>query len=180
MAGSAKIIALTALTLMLAPAARAQDAKPDRCEGTLCDLYYSGKGEPAKTSATQTSAPAGATGSMPAGATPVTVPSTGGLLNFFKPSTAKLPESPPATSTNSYMHLGGGGLLGGSGEPCSGTLCDLYHGTTSTSGQQEASAAGATPIATPEPQVPHRHIVHESETRPKCSSPSADPWRCFR
>lgn len=198
MAVSARIVSAAAFSLAIAGAAMAEQAQPaaapaDRCEGTLCDLYYASRPNvpeagPAKPVAT---APG-----IPAGATALTVPSGNPLSRLFggggsssggssagSSAEARLPvpESEPASASNSYMHLGGGGILGSRNEPCSGTLCDVYHGFSPaepSAGQQQASAAGeAAPV---EPPVPHRHIVHESETRPKCSSPAADPWRCFR
>lgn len=191
MAVSARNIVLCALTLTvlsaaLVPLAFAQEAKSDRCEGTLCDLYYSGKGEPEKTGATQSAAPTMlTTATLPAGAKALTAPSSAsGFFGFLKPSSSggSVPTSEPEAATNSYMHLGTGGLLGSGNERCSGSLCDLYyHGspTSESSGSQQVSAAGFT-AAPAEAPVPHRHIVHESETRPKCSSPNADPWRCYR
>lgn len=175
MAVSAKIAALAGLTLLCVPAAWADD-KPlppgAPCEGTLCDWYHSTHSDTASVPATA------------GGATQVTAPS-GGLLNWFGksngPKNAQPAEEPSAT--NNYMSMGGGGLIGGSKERCTGTLCDTYYGSSPAPGaqapasQQQATAAPAAPA---EPRVPYHHVVHESETRPKCSSPTADPWRCFR
>lgn len=151
-------------------AARAQTAAAppaEHCEGTLCDLYYGTR-------------PASA-----AGTTPATSPAAGGgLTSWFGRGAgpANAPPPVPASSANGYMALGAGGVLGSKQEHCSGTLCDLYYGSSASSDpatKQEASATSG-PAAVPEPVVPHRHIVHESETRPKCSSPTADPWHCYR
>ena len=44
-----------------------------------------------------------------------------------------------------------------------------------------ASGVQTAAVGTAEAPVAHRHIVHESETRPKCAtSGGADPWHCFR
>ena len=189
MAVSARIVVLAGLTLLFAAEADAQQAASQQpCEGTLCDLYYGGRG-PAPTPAT---APATTPG-LPPGATPLLAPTNplsrlfgGGSSSSSGTPSDRLPVPPsePATSNNSYMHLNGGGLLGSGGQRCEGgTLCDLIGSSSPAQptdvGQRQAAAgnAGTVPV---EPPVVHRHILHESETRPKCSSPNADPWRCYR
>ncbi len=197
MANSAKIVLFASLGLVIASSAGAEPAAAppaDRCEGTLCDLYYGSRGNTADTTAKPASA---SVAGVPAGATPIMVPSSGTLLSgnplsrWFGGNSSSgtasarpvTPSEPDATASNSYMHLGTGGLLGDKHERCTGTLCDTFYGSSPTepaatgSGQQQASA---TPAAAAEPVIAYRHIPHESETRPKCSSPAADPWRCFR
>ena len=109
MAVSAKILLFAGLTLLVAAPAFAEDSKPvapgERCEGTLCDLYYGSRGNDAATPA------------QPAAAgtpTPVVAPS-GGLMNWFGRSNGPANAQPaePPSATNSYMSMGGGGLLGG-------------------------------------------------------------------
>ena len=177
MAVPAKIFAFAGLILLVATPALAEDAKPvapgERCEGTLCDLYYGSRGSaPATTSAQPaTSAP-----------TPVVAPS-GGLMNMFGRSNGPANAQPaePPSASNSYMSMGGGGLLGGRQERCEGTICDVYYGSSSKAGADGTAAAPAAQRqAFAEPPVVRRHIPHESEFRPKCSSPNADPWRCYR
>lgn len=149
-------------------AARAQTAAaaspPDRCEGTLCDLYYSTHTAPA------------------AGAASAAAPAASGLSNWFSRGAGPTNAQPlaPASPGNGYMAMGAGGVLGPKQERCSGTLCDLYYGSSPSSDAGNTQQASTTAVAAPEPIVPRRHIPHESETRPKCSSPTADPWRCYR
>ena len=187
---SAKIVFAAAVSLLLAGGARAQQAAPaDHCEGTLCDLYYGTRGNAADTPAKPATAPVPG---VPAGATPMMAPTGASLLNsnplsrLFGGGTSDSsrpppPDSEPASSGNSYMHMGTGGVLGTS-QRCSGTLCDTYYG--SSTAEATAPAGGRQPAtvaaAAPEPTIAYRHIPHESETRPKCASPAADPWRCFR
>ena len=196
---AAKIVVFASLGLLIAGTARAEQAAAappaDRCEGTLCDLYYSSKGNTVDAAAKPASTPVAG---VPAGATPIMAPSSGTLLNgnplsrwFGGSSSSETagarptpPSEPAASASNSYMHLGSGGLLGDKQERCTGTLCDTFYGSSPT----EPASAGAgqqrtfaTPVASAaEPVIAYRHIPHESETRPKCSSPAADPWRCFR
>ena len=171
MAFSAKIVALAGLVILFAPAAWADDgALPPGapCEGTLCDWYHSTHSDTASAPATV------------GGATAVTAPS-GGPLSWFGrssgPKNAQPAEEPSAS--NSYMSMSGGGLIGGSKERCTGTLCDAYYGSSPAPSAQ-APAGQQQTAASAEPRVPYHRVVHESETRPKCSSPAADPWRCFR
>ncbi len=185
MAVSARIVVLAGSALLFAGRADAQQAvSPQPCEGTLCDLYYSGHG-PAPAAASAATAPG-----LPPGATPLLAP-TNPLSRLFgggsSPSDGTPsnrpppPPSEPAAANNSYMHLGGGGVLGGSGQRCEGgTLCDLIGSSSPAqpaAGEEQQAAAVAVPVEAP---VVHRHILHETETRPKCSSPNADPWRCYR
>lgn len=190
---TAKFMIIASLGLLVAGGARAQSAAPpQRCEGTLCDLYYSAKGDSADATAKPTSAPTVA--GVPAGATPLMAPSTGSLLTS-NPLTRLFgggsdsagtrltaPPSEPASASNSYMHMSSGGVLGHS-DRCSGTLCDTYYGSSpaepATASEQQQTAA-ATPSAPAEQAIAYRHIQHESETRPTCNSPANDPWRCFR
>ena len=191
MAVSAKIIVFASLGLLFTGSARAQQAAaaPEHCEGTLCDLYYSVHGNAAdaapKPSAT-------AVAGVPAGATPLMAPSgnpltSNPLSRLFGggSSTASTlpppPDSEPATASNSYMHLGTGGVLGHS-DRCTGTLCDTFYGSSPSESAAPASAqqAAATPVSAAGSAIAYRHITHESETRPKCTSPAGDPWRCFR
>ena len=197
MAVSAKIVGAAAFSFLLVSGVRAQQtqavaAPSDRCQGTLCDLYYGARGNAADMTTAKPAAPAVA--GVPAGATPLTVPSNplsrlfgGGGSSASSGSTASTrpppPPSEPATATNSYMHLGTGGVLGGGDQRCTGTVCDLFYGTSPeepAAGQQQAVAGSASMAARGEAPVVGRHIPHESETRPKCSSLSADPWRCYR
>lgn len=198
MAVSAKIFVLVIPSLLYAGGALAQQtpAPSDRCEGTLCDLYYSGRGKSADTT-TAKPAPAPVPG-VPAGATPVMAPSGTAQLSDstlkrwfggWSDSSAHPPPPPsePATANNDYMHLGSGGLLGGKQERCTGTLCDAFYGsspaeptTPAAPDQRQAAAQPAGGSASPEePAIAYRHIPHESEVK-KCSSPASDPWRCFR
>ena len=191
MANSAKIFVVVGFGLLIAGGARAQQAAApgDHCEGTLCDLYYGARGNTSDT-AKRASAPVSG---VPAGATPVVAPSGTSLLSgnplsrwFGSSSDGTRPPPPPsepASANNSYMHMGTGGLLGDKQQRCTGTLCDTFYGSSPTEPEAPAPAqqqASATSAAAAEPVIAYRHIPHESETRPKCSSPTADPWRCFR
>lgn len=161
MAISAKFFVLAGLSFLVAGGAQAQQAgaaPADRCEGTLCDLYYGSRGSAAETAPKQASAPVAG---VPAGATPIMAPSSGTLLtgnplsrwfggsSSSDPATTRpqAPPSEPASATNSYMHLGTGGLLGDKQERCSGTLCDFYYGSSpsepATAGQRQAATSTA-------------------------------------
>ena len=188
---AAKIVAFASLGLLITGTARAEQAAAappaDRCEGTLCDLYYSSKGNTADT--TREAGERSGRG-RPGRSHADHGTSSGTLLNgnplsrWFGGSsssadgghTPDASDRGAAAASNSYMHLGSGGLLGDKQERCTGTLCDTYYGSSPAEpasagpGQQRASA---TPVASAaEPVVAYRHIPHESETRPKCSSPA--------
>ena len=196
MAVSAKIVIVASLTLLFGSGACAQQsaAPADHCEGTLCDLYYGSRGSAVDTVAKPVTA---SVPGVPNGATPLMAPSGGSLLTgnpisrWFGSGSSSDPSmrpppppDEPAAATNSYMHMGSGGLLGDTKQRCSGTLCDTLYGsspsepTAPESGQRQAAATTAG--SSGEPAIAYRHIPHESETRPKCSSPAADPWHCFR
>ena len=191
---SAKIIVVATSSLFLAGAARAQQAAApaEHCEGTLCDLYYGARGNSADPAPKPATAPVAG---VPAGATPVMAPTGTSLLSsnplsrLFGGSASDgsrppPPESEPATATNSYMHMSTGGVLGDKQQRCTGTLCDTFYGSAPAEPEAPAAArqqaTSVTAAAAAEPAIAYRHIPHESETRPKCSSPAADPWRCFR
>ena len=195
--GPVGFVALAGLVLSTAGLARAQSAPGAQCESTLCDLYYGARGNtPDAVPPTAVTAPG-----VPTGATPLTVPSGSGLLGWFGGNSSRNanlgggagtpggaprlapPPSEDASSSNSYMHLGTGGILGDHSQRCTGTLCDTFYGSSPTepampapTGQQAAMA----PATGREPVVARRHIPHESETRPSCNSPAADPWHCMR
>lgn len=168
--------------LALAPAgAAAQQAAPaERCSGTLCDLYYGG------------SAP-DAAGQKPAPPTPLSVP-TGGVLGFFSgPTPAQAPAPGAQPAKPGFVQVQGGGIVGAvNGKPaerCSGTLCDFYYGS-STSSFDDPPAEQPTAVVTdpadaaPADDAPRsrkrRAEVQVPREKPLCVGTAADPWRCYR
>ena len=177
--------------------AMAQQAN-DRCEGTLCDLYYGSNGNNAP--------PA------PVGATPLTVPKAGFLSNIFggsQQAAAPATGAPaqPAPTRAPLVQVGGGGVLGmARGAPqerCGGTLCDFFYGGPSPEEQREAQrtenpepvqptrtalAPGAAPDPPDEPRARRRgarerggvDYARAPTEKPGCVAPSGDPWRCYR
>ena len=178
----------------LGPAA-AQQA--EQCTGTLCDLYYRNAPAPAAPSA---SAPAQAVAAgVPAGATPMTVPSGNfftGLFSRSDPQQAAVggstgAQQPAQAQSSSFLpgvHMGGGGLLGDHSQPqCEGTICDLMGRSTPPREQapsaSEQVAAGSTSAAAAAPAsgvsyAPTKHY-DPIEEKPRCHNAS-DPWHCYR
>jgi hypothetical protein len=166
---------------LLAPAAAAQD----RCEGTLCDLYYHG----------DASAPTPQ--GQPPAATPLSVPS-GGILGFFsgnRAATPAAPGAPAAPGRAPLVQMQGGGLVGlangGARDRCEGTLCDLYYGgpppekppapTTARSPVAPTESVEADPDVAPTPTRVRRGAEPGVQyEKPHCAATAADPWKCYR
>ncbi len=165
---------LAALCALPAPA-----FADDQCSGTLCDLFA--KPSTASKSATPSAVPA-----KPEG-TPLTVPTlsmptSGGLLNFFKSSSSDTPAAAAPSSQQAasapFVRIEGGRKE----ERCSGTFCDVYYGTIgSKSSEQQATA---TPVSTgPATEAQYavkRKEIAEQQVKPRCVAPASDPWRCYR
>ncbi len=168
-------LALGAAVALSAASALAQD----RCEGTLCDLYYANKPPPAPAPAAQ-----------PEGATPLVVPKRTLFGDFFGGSSQAQGQQQPADGSapakKPLVAVQGGGLLGmmrgAPQERCEGTLCDLYYGGS----KPERSEGGAEPASTdaetaadmaPQTQPPAR-VIEQPEER-HCAD-SRDPWSCYR
>ena len=167
----------------------------ERCSGTFCDLFYSARGAPPATTqpTPQSTAP-----------TPMTVPSTGGILNFFK-STPSGPTAQGGVSapSNSFVKLDGGGLLGDKSQRCSGSICDLYYGGPPPAQPTVPAAAAARPAPGARPPTPgqvaparevetaemaslrqadeRRRVAQAAEQQAKAKCRVAnDPWHCYR
>ncbi len=191
-AGLAARLAPVAMFALLAAPGYAVAEDSERCSGTLCDLYYTVRPAPQ---------PAAAPSSQQASATPVTVPSTGGILNFFKNSP---PAATAATSgaapAKPFMYLTDGTKY----DHCTGTLCDAYYGSSlnkpaAPPPQQQASTGSAnTPAGTsltpPRPAPSAEQIAlakamqqrraaqdAQEQAKAKCRlAGGSDPWHCFR
>ena len=189
-------LALLAIPAVGPSRASAQDAQsapaPERCSGTLCDLYYRNSG----------SAPAVSSPAPPAGATVMTVPSMPSTGNFFSglfgghsstPAQAGNTSGAAASSAQSsassgFVHLDGGGLLGNDHDRCSGgTLCDLLGVSKPQPEQPTTEQALAQPDAATAPaeaaprSTRRRHAVETTEdTKPRCHASSGDAWGCYR
>ncbi len=206
---SAKIAAFAALSALFVAGALASGAAaqqtPQRCSGTLCDIYY-GSPSPAQEGA----APAAA----PAAATPLTAPSSGFLSNMFSGSSAAPAQgsAAPAPQRSSFFNVGGGGLTGGNRDgECGGTICDLFHGHSSASDNDaplSQSQSGtpqsrfssftaaaeppepvampvAAPAAAPAPAgsaaAPQGRVAYRAPPpKPSCVPRAGDPWSCYR
>ena len=177
---------LTAIVL-LAGVSAANAA--ERCEGTLCDIYYG------KTSAFDDKPAA------QAAPTPVTVP-RGTILGMFDGSNARQAAAaagapvPSAPGKAPLVGVGGGGIAamarGERVEQCSGTICDLYYGKSGSfddekSPQQAtAPASQGSQVATelaPEPVGEPAPAARGFDARPepaRCASKGRDLWSCYR
>ena len=137
----------------------------DRCEGTLCDLYYDHMGAP----------PPAATPAQPAtkaAPTPITVPSNGLLGHLFSGgASSQQPATPGAAPPHKpLVAVQGGGVVGlmqgAAPDRCTGTLCDFYYGgpppEAPDAAIQEPGAPSVEPAAddAPEPQPPRRRGAH--------------------
>lgn len=179
--GLLAVLVLAGTAVCNAPAFAQQAAS--RCEGTLCDLFYSGKPAPE---------PAGApaAGVQPNGDRPLTVPTTGGILGALTgglgqgagaaPAAGSPPPAPGVTAP------GEGGLIammkGQTSSRCTGTLCDLFYGGSAPEQPAAAGAMAQAPaagrIAAAEPAaVDDRPRRAEAK---RCVAPPNDPWRCYR
>ena len=150
------------------------------CEGTICDLVGSNNSTPSA------SAPSAAP-------TPLTVPSSGGILGFFKskPSDASGATASSQSESNSLLNVQGGGLATAftspSSQRCSGTFCDFfYRGAPPESAPQQPAAQQATASARPVPAstgatrtTSTTVVVEQPREKPLCHS-ATDPWHCFR
>ncbi len=155
--------------------ASAQTAQP--CSGTLCDLYYGGKGPaPAVSSATSPSA------TQPG--VPLTVPSTNIFSGLFSGGdTQAAPSGATPTGASQPASTPFVRVVGGrpANEPCTGTLCDLYHsGDPSPSQETVERQAGAAPsVETVAARAPARKFVPAPQPEPICRN-DRDPWQCYR
>ncbi len=155
-----------------------------RCEGTLCDLYYRNSPPPAEAAPAQPAAP-----------TPLTVPTGGFLGRVF--GTGPTPAATGATpSPAPFVSVKGGGILADkTDERCDGTLCDIYyHGAPPPrpSSPSVASAPDNEPVETTAAAAPDAETDAEPRTsrrkvtagvqfaKPACVAPPGDPWRCYR
>lgn len=185
MSSFAKLIAIT-LTAILPPvsllAAASGAAAQEHCSGTLCDFYYG-------TSSSFDDKPA------PSKApTPVTVPK-GTILGMFSGGNAQQEGAPGAApAKRPLVGVGGGGIAalarGEKAEQCSGTLCELYYGTSSSFDDKPAQpATTAVPVSqvaaetAPDAAIETTPARRGFETRPepaRCASAGRDPWSCYR
>lgn len=191
---------LAPLVLVAVLGAARGAAADDRCTGTLCDLYYAARPAQPSAPAQPASTQDGAT--QPAAPTPVTVPSGGGILNFFRggaPDAPAAPAAPGAAPTKPFMYLTEGTHY----DRCTGTLCDAYYGVTSPSSpapappqaqQASAKAPGGTALTPRQPAptaeqvalakaMQQRRAAQEAreQANAKCRLAAAgDPWHCFR
>ena len=163
-------------------AAAQQAAAPaQRCTGTLCDLYYG-------TSESDAPPP------QQAAPTPLTVPKSGILDHFFSGGQAAqpgTPSAPAAAAPGSLVSVQGGGLAGRlSGAPeerCTGTLCDLYYGSTPSEAPVAQASAQAAPGPAVVPETAPRTVrkartaeVAERQEKARCAAAGRDPWQCYR
>ena len=150
----------------------------DRCEGTLCDLYYRNSPPP----------PASATQSAPA--KPLTAPNGTLFGSLFGGPSSQQPQQQPADGTaparKPLVAVQGGGLLGMmNGAPqdrCEGTLCDLYYGGPKPERPEpsaEPAATGGEPEADIAPQTERPSRVIEEPVERHCAD-TRDPWSCYR
>ena len=187
-------LAPLALLALLATSSGAV-ADDDRCTGTLCDLYYAARpAQPASSAAQQAT-------TTQQQATPVTVPSSGGILNFFKSSpaaSASTPAAPGAPAAKPFVYFTEGTHY----DRCTGTLCDVYYGSSSAkpAGQQQASTTGSATVPAGAAVTPARPALtaeqvalakamqqrraaqeaHE-QAKAKCRlAGGSDLWHCFR
>ena len=187
LAGSIAILSCSVLALVVAsPDASAQQST-QRCEGTLCDLYYRNSPPPQE----QTPAPI-------APPTPLTVPTGGFLGRVFGTGPTKPPAPGAAPAPAPFLNIQGGGILADKTEErCDGTLCDIYyHGAppppraaapTVASAPADApqTTASAAPDAEPgpDPKAGRRKSYAQPGVqfaKPACVAPPGDPWRCYR
>ena len=193
MFSKAPILALPMMVLAAAVAgcgvAVAQQA--ERCSGTLCDLYYKNAPAPAQPAPTQQAVPG-----VPAGATPMTVPSGNFFTGLFSHNDAQQAASGSAAAqqgqaqSSSFLpgvHMGGGGILGDHSQAqCEGTLCDLM-GRSTPPREQAPAASEQVAVTTPQPPAgsvaysspSKRYAPIEEEEKPRCKS-GGDPWHCYR
>lgn len=167
-----------ATAILCAGSALAQD----RCEGTLCDLYYANRPAPPPAQ------PATPTPGVPAGAKPLVAPNGTIFGSLFGGSgqQQKQPADGSAPARKPLVAVQGGGLLGklqgAPDERCSGTLCDLYYGGPTPekpepSAERAATGAEPTPDLAPQTEEPSR-VIEQPEER-HCAS-NKDPWSCYR
>ena len=178
LAGSTAILCLSVFTLA---AATSGAVAQQRCEGTLCDLYYRNSPPPDATPAV-------------AAPTPLTVPTGGFFGRVFGtgPTKPPAPGAPPAPTP--FINIQGGGILADkTDERCEGTLCDVYyHGSPPPKpvAPVVAAAPGASPSestaaadAEPDPELKASRKSARAGVqfaKPACVAPPGDPWRCYR
>lgn len=176
---STRFNAILLVSAMLAAGGATAAFAQDRCTGTLCDWYY---GSSAPSTEDQSVA-------KPAAPTPLMVPTfkslfSGGATQQANGQGAAAPAMP------SRLRIGGGGLAavarGETSGRCSGTLCDLYYGSSAPEPEEEAAAAptaAAAPApeaaAEPPPGVRYERVA-EHEAKPRCAYSAQDPWKCYR
>ncbi len=181
LAGSTAILCLAVLALAAAPSGAAAQ---QRCEGTLCDLYY------------RNSPPPDPTPAQPAAPTPLTVPTGGIYGRIFGTGPTKPPAPGAAPAPAPFLNIQGGGILADkTDERCEGTLCDIYyHGSPPPKPVAPAVAAApdaSTPESTaaadaePDPELKASRKSARAQSgvqfaKPNCVAPAGDPWRCYR
>ena len=172
----AGLVVATATALFAIPA-----SAQDRCEGTLCDLYYANK-----------PAPAPAAAAPQAGATPLTIPNRRYLFDGFFGGGSSQQSQQQAADPDAPVRkpmVQGGGLIGMmQGAPqdrCEGTLCDLYYGgpkpeRPEPTPQRAATGAAAAPDDAAEyaPQTAEPREIERPVER-HCAG-TGDPWSCYR
>ena len=176
------IAALAAAT----PLAFAQQAA-QRCEGTLCDLYYRNSPPPPPEQAS----------AQPAAPTPLTVPTGGFLGRILGTGPTKPPAPGAAPAPAPFFNIQGGGILADkTDERCDGTLCDVYYHGSPPPPRPTAPTVASAPANTPEttvsaaadaePDAEPRAARKKSTApgvqfaKPACVAPAGDPWRCYR
>ncbi len=173
--------------LALVAAISGASAQEQRCEGTLCDLYYRNSPPPQPQ---QTSA-------QPAPPTPLTVPTGGFFGRIFGTGPTRPPAPGAAPAPAPFLNIQGGGILADkTDERCEGTLCDAYyHGSPPPPARAPAPAVAAAPSpdatasaapdedqdATPETGRKKGYGQPGVQfAKPACVAPPGDPWRCYR
>ncbi len=171
-------VALGLAVLGLSPACAQQAQPPDRCSGTLCDLYYGG---PAPEQPEGASKP-------PTAPTPMMVPSFGRLIGGGQGGTAQ----GGASGAKPLVGVGGDGIAslfrGDPQDRCTGTLCDMYYGGPPPEKPEPQPGAqapqptveGAAAPAEPDPDDTPGVRYEPREEKPHCVAPPQDPWKCYR
>ncbi len=173
------LLAAYGVTVETASAQTAPAPAAQPCSGTLCDLYYGGRG-----STSTTSSPTNLSTTQQG--VPVTVPGGNIFSGLFNSSGGTQAAPAGAAATNAqqgstpFVRVVGGRPAN---EPCTGTLCDLFHSGDDPSPQQKPAAqqqASAAPAVEPVTQRgPARKYVPTPQAKPICHN-DRDPWQCYR
>lgn len=168
-------LALLSLVVVSAPASAA-----DRCEGTLCDLYYEHMASP------QPATPAQAAPARPVPAADANDSLLGRMLSAGAAQPVS-PSAPTPAAPHKLVAVQGGGVIGmmngTAPKRCTGTLCDFFYGGPPPEEPAPAATEAAVAPVSDEVVAPQGRLQEapsETDTRSSCAVDAHDPWRCYR